>query len=76
MLVVDDILTAPLKGLLLVFREIQEAVEAELEADSEDIVQQLQELYMLLETERITQEEFDRREAELLDLLDALEGEE
>ena len=72
MLFVDNILFWPWRGLSLIFKEIHSAVEAEL-YDTDSIVQQLRELYMMLETGRITEQEFDDHEAVLLDRLDRME---
>jgi hypothetical protein len=73
MLVVDDILLAPFKGLLWVARKIDEAAEEELRGRHGEVKSQLSELYMQLETGRITEEEFDAREKVLLDRLDEIE---
>jgi len=73
MFIIDDILLSPVKGLMMIFEEIHSAVESETH-DTESVVDQLQELYMCLETGKITEEEFDLREKELLDRLDQAEG--
>jgi hypothetical protein len=73
MLLVDDILFFPVKGLFWVFDEIQNAAEEELKNDASAITSQLQQLYVMLESGSITEAEFDAREAELLDRLDALQ---
>ena len=72
MLVVDDILLFPVTGILSVFRKIRDAAEHEFADQGDAIRTQLGELYMMLETGRITSEEFDAKEKELLDRLDAL----
>jgi len=68
----DNILTSPFRGIGRVFREIHKAVLAEVE-DRPSIVQELQQLYMQLETGKISEEEFGRQETVLLDRLDELE---
>ena len=73
MLLVDDILFFPVKGLFWVFDEIQKAAEEELKNDASAITSQLQQLYVMLESGTITETQFDAREAELLDRLDALQ---
>ncbi|MBI4864507.1 MAG: gas vesicle protein GvpG [Candidatus Riflebacteria bacterium] len=73
MLIIDDILLSPVKGLLLVFEEIHRAVESETH-DTASVVDQLQELYMRLETGKISTVEFDLQEKALLDRLDRAEG--
>ncbi|MEW6110751.1 MAG: gas vesicle protein GvpG [Thermodesulfobacteriota bacterium] len=73
MLIVDDILLFPINGVLWIFNEIRDAAEEELHSEAEAIMTQLQQLYMMLESGKITEAEFDTREAELLDRLDAVE---
>jgi hypothetical protein len=73
MLLVDDLVLSPYRGLLWVFKEIHDVALEELEGEAERIREQLTDLYMLLETGELTDEEFDEREAALLDRLDALE---
>jgi hypothetical protein len=75
MLVIDDILLSPYKGLLWVFEEIHKTAVDELEGEAERIRNELTDLYMMLETEQIDDDEFDRRETALLDRLDQLEQE-
>jgi len=75
MFLIDDILLSPAKGMLYIFKQIQKNAEEEI-ANEEDISGQLSELYMMLETGRITEEEFDNRESILLDKLDQLEQDE
>ncbi len=76
MLLVDDILASPFRGLFWIFRELHHAVQEEAVNEVENITQQLSELYMMLETGKISEAEFDERETMLLDRLDALEGDE
>ena len=72
MLVSDDIVLFPVTGVLNVFRKIRAAAEQEFADQGDAIRAQLSELYMMLETGRITSEDFDLKEKELLDRLDAL----
>ena len=76
MFLVDDILLSPMKGVLWVFREINDAAQQELAGESEAITAALSELYMRLETGQITETEFDAQETTLLDRLDRLQAEE
>jgi len=76
MFLIDDILLSPAKGLLWVFREIHDAAQQELAGEGEAITASLSELYMRLETEQITEAEFDSQEKVLLDRLDRLQAEE
>jgi len=75
MLVIDDILLAPFHGLGFIVRQIQQAAQQELENESDNLRAELSELYMMLETHQITEEEFTAREATLLDRLTRLEEE-
>ena len=72
MLVVDDILLFPVTGLLNVVRTIHNAAEQEYANEGDAVRTQLSDLYMMLETGRITTEEFTSKESELLDRLDAI----
>ena len=76
MFLIDDILLSPAKGVLWVFQEIHDAAQQELAGESETITAALSELYMRLETEQITEAEFDAQETTLLDRLDRLQAEE
>ena len=75
MLLVDDILFSPVKGITWVFKQIHQLAEEELEGEADRIRNSLTELYMMLETGEISEEEFERRETQLLDKLDALDEE-
>ena len=59
MLLIDDILTSPVHGIFWIFREINKIAQKELDGESESISEQLRNLYMQLETDRITEPEFD-----------------
>ncbi|MEE7625644.1 gas vesicle protein GvpG [Methylobacter sp. Wu8] len=75
MLLVDDILFSPIKGIMWIFRQIHELAEEELAGEADRIRESLTELYMQLEAGQITEEEFEQQEAVLLDRLDALDEE-
>lgn len=72
MFLVDDILLAPTRGLLWIFKEIHHAVEAEQANEAEAITTKLSDLYMMLETGQMTEAEFDAAEKVLLDRLDVI----
>ncbi|MCR4308485.1 MAG: gas vesicle protein GvpG [Deltaproteobacteria bacterium] len=72
MFLIDDILLSPLHGVLWVAREVDKAAQEELANESGTIKADLSELYLMLETGRITEEEFDAREKVMLDRLDAI----
>ncbi len=72
MLVVDNILLSPVRGFLWIVRELHNAAQQEAESRSDALTQRLSTLYMELETGRLTPDEFDRLEREVLDELDEL----
>lgn len=74
MLFLGKILASPLNGILWIFNEIKKAAEEEQKGDAEAIKHELNELYILLELGKITEEEFEQREKILLDKLDTLEN--
>ena len=74
MLLVDDLLLAPLTGLLWVFRKIHDAAQEEMLGEADAITQELRDLYMMLETGRVTEAEFDARERALLDRLEVIQA--
>jgi hypothetical protein len=76
MFLIDDLLLAPAKGVLWIFKEIHEAAEQELAGESDAITAALTELYMKLDTGQITEVEFDSQEKILLDRLDRLQTQE
>ena len=73
MLLLDDILLAPVHGIFWIFREIGNAADEELAMEPEAITAELTQLYVLLETGKIGEQEFDARERVLLDRLDTLQ---
>lgn len=74
MVIVDDILLFPMRGLLFVFQEIHKAVQQEFKNEAEAIRGELSRLYLLLESGQLTEAQFDESEKKLLDRLDELEG--
>lgn len=74
MLVVDDILFFPVRGILWIFREIHKIASEELGNEAASITEQLRNLYMQLETSRISEQQFEEQEKPLLDRLDKLEA--
>lgn len=71
-MLIDDVLLAPFRGLVFVCREIAKNAQ-EQQLDDEALRQELREAYMLLETGRINQEEFERRERLLVGRLEEIE---
>ncbi len=74
MLLIDDLLLAPIHGLLWIFGKIHEAAQEEIAGEADAITEELRELYMMLETGRITEAEFGARERTLLDRLEAVQA--
>jgi hypothetical protein len=74
MLLVDDILFAPVRGIFWIFREIDKIAHEELAGEAKSVTEQLRVLYMQLETGRITEAEFETGEKLLLDRLEAIEN--
>ncbi len=72
MLLLDDLLMLPFRGLLFVARKVHEAVEEERAAEPARITAQLTELHRRLESGNIDEREFDRQEQVLLDRLERL----
>jgi hypothetical protein len=72
MLIVDDILLSPLHGIWWIAREVHQAAKQEVAGQSEALTAELRELYMLLETGRISEPEYEAREKELLGRLQLL----
>jgi len=73
MFIVDDILLSPCRSILWIFQEIHDAAQQELADQAASITAELSRAYMQLETQQITEEEFQVREKELLDRLDEIE---
>ncbi|MBU0505811.1 gas vesicle protein GvpG [bacterium] len=73
MLIIDDILLFPMRSILWIFRELHNSARQEMENEAESITAELSDLYMMLETERITEDEFDAREKQLLDRLEMIQ---
>lgn len=74
MLLIDDLLAAPLRGLFFVLREIGEAVQAERAAGERRLMAELTDLHRRIEAGEIGDADFDTAERELLDRLDRLRG--
>ncbi len=69
MFLVDDILLAPLKGVIWLGKKINEVAEKEL-YDEGRIKEQLLALQQRLELDEISEEEYNQKEKELLTRLD------
>jgi hypothetical protein len=72
MLLIDDLLLAPLHGLLWVARKVDDALAQEREREEDELKTRLRELYLRLESGQLKEQEFEAQEAELLDRLEAV----
>lgn len=70
MFLVDDIVMAPVKGLYSVFKIIHDRVNEEL-YNPEKIQEDIMKLQLKFEMDEISEEEYDKLEAELLERLEA-----
>ncbi len=68
MFLIDDLLMAPFKGVLFLAEKINEVIEKET-SDEGTIKERLMALQLKFEMDEIDEEEYDRREDELLKLL-------
>ena len=69
MFIIDDILLAPLKGVIFIAEKINEVIEKEM-SDEGSIKERLMALQLKFEMDEIDEEEYDKREDELLELLE------
>jgi gas vesicle protein GvpG len=72
MFLLDDILLSPIKGIVWLAEKVRDAGQEESEREGDLITAELRELYLLLESGKIAEEEFDGRERQLLDRLERL----
>lgn len=73
MFLIDQLLLAPAKAVFFVFREIAKRADEE-SGDDEAVKQELRELYMSLESGKISEQEFERREQVLIRRLEKIEN--
>ena len=73
MLLLDKLLFSPISATVWAARQVHHALQQEQAAEPERITADLTELYMMLETGRLAEAEFDAREKELLDRLDLIQ---
>ena len=69
MFLIDDILLAPLKGVIFIGKKINEVIEHEM-SDEGAIKERLMALQLKFEMDEIDEEEYDRKEDELLKILE------
>jgi hypothetical protein len=71
MFLIDDILLAPLKGVIWMGKKINEIAESQL-CDTGRIKEELMALQLQFELDQISEQEYNEREKELLERLDAI----
>jgi hypothetical protein len=71
MFLIDSILLAPLKGVVWLGEKLSEIAEKEL-SDTGRIKEELMALQLRFELDEITEQEYNEKEKELLDRLDAI----
>jgi hypothetical protein len=74
MFIIDDILLGPLKGILFIAEKINEVIEKET-SDEGAIKERLMALQLKFEMDEINEEEYDKKEDELLKLLENIKEE-
>jgi hypothetical protein len=73
MFLVDDLAIAPAKFVLWIVRQVHEAAKEELGGERQRLSAELSLLHSMLESGRLSEDEFDVREKIVLDRLDAIE---
>jgi len=71
MFLIDSILLAPLKGVIWMGQKLSDMAQEEM-TDKGRIKEQLMRLQLQFELDEISQAEYDQKEKELLDRLDAI----
>jgi len=74
MFLIDDILLAPLKGIVFLGKQIEKVIDKEM-SDEGAVKERLMALQLKFEMDEIDEEEYDRREDELLKLLENIREE-
>jgi len=71
MFLLDDIVLAPLKGIIFIGKKIDELMQKEI-SDEGRIKEHLMELQLKFEMDEISIEEYDKREEELLAMIEKI----
>jgi len=69
---IDDILLAPIKGIVWIAEKVRDMALEELEDTPEKLQRELLDLQMTFETEEITEAEYQKKEKDILERLEAL----
>ena len=76
MFLLDDILLFPATGIQWIAQAVNQAAQEAMAGEAEALQSELRDLYMMLETGVISENEYDKREKALLDRLENLRPEE
>jgi len=76
MFLIDDLLSLPFKMGVDIAEKIRDMALEELEDTPEKLQRELLDLQMALETEEITEEEYEKKEKDILARMEALRKEE
>ena len=74
MFLIDDLLLLPAKGFLGIAEKIRDMAFEELEDTPEKLRRELLDLQMMLETEEISKEEYEKKEKDILARMEALKN--
>ncbi len=74
MFLIDDILLAPLHGIIWTGRKLDEVIQRE-ENDENRMKEKLLELQTMLELDEIDEDEYGRRETAILERLEEMQSE-
>ena len=69
---IDDILLAPIKGIVWIAEKVRDMALEELEDTPEKLQRELLDLQMALESEQITEAEYQKKEKDILERMEAL----
>ncbi len=69
---IDDILLFPIKGIVWIGEKVRDMALEELEDTPEKLQRELLDLQMALEAEQITEAEYQKREKDVLERINAL----
>lgn len=71
MLIIDDLLLAPFKGVLWISKKINDVAQREF-SDEGRIKEKLMELQLRFEMDEVSEAEYNKQEKELLDRLETI----
>ena len=69
---IDDILLAPIKGIVWIAEKVRDMALEELEDTPEKLQRELLDLQMTFETEEITEAEYEKKEKDILERMEVL----